>query len=165
MDISGDNNHVSYDKAIDYFIKQFPSDLAQMMAARDELAQRQGAISAVQDANKLRAEADVYAATSKATSDDVLVKAKADATDAKAKKAEADDLVKSLTNQRAELDAYVKAKEKELTTRENSASSREDVLVNAEAALKVAQDKLVSDQAEFDARIKAFQDKVNSLSV
>jgi len=113
MDISGDNNHVSYDKAIDYFTKQFPLDLAQMMAARDELAQRQGAISAVQDANRLRAEADVYAASSKATSDDVLATAKADADEAKAKKAESNDLLKSLTSQRAELDAYVKTKEKE----------------------------------------------------
>jgi len=165
MDISGDNNHVSYDKAIDYFTKQFPLDLAQMMAARDELAQRQGAISAVQDANRLRAEADVYAASSKATSDDVLATAKADADEAKAKKAESNDLLKSLTSQRAELDAYVKTKEKELTTRENSANSREDALIDAETALKVAQAKLVSDQAEFDARIKAFQDKVNSLSV
>ena len=47
MNISNDNPSVDY---VDYFTKQFPQDLAKMAALKDELAVRQGALSAAQDA-------------------------------------------------------------------------------------------------------------------
>ena len=47
MNISNDSPAVDYVK---YFTDQFPKDLAQMASLRDELAKRQGAMSAVQDA-------------------------------------------------------------------------------------------------------------------
>lgn len=47
MNILNDAPSVNY---VDYFTNQFPKDLAQMAALRDELAIRQGALSAAQDA-------------------------------------------------------------------------------------------------------------------
>jgi hypothetical protein len=165
MNISSDAGGIDSNNFLDYIAKQFPSDLAKMTAIRDELVQRQGALSAVEDANKLRADADSYAATCKIEADEALITAKTKAVEAKAKKAEADDLLSSLNSQRTEFDVYVKAKEKELKSRENSVVSREDTLLEIEENLKTAQSRLVLDQADFDARVKAFQDKVNSLSV
>jgi len=47
MNISGDTPGVNY---IEYFTKQMPLDLAAMAALRDELAVRQGALSAAEAA-------------------------------------------------------------------------------------------------------------------
>ena len=44
-------------KFIEYIINQFPGDLKSMIEARDEMAKRQGAMSAVEAANADRATA------------------------------------------------------------------------------------------------------------
>jgi len=165
MDISNGAGGIDSSSFFDYIAKDFSKDLAKMLALRDELAERQGALSAVQDANKLRADAEAYAATNKVEADEALAVAKATAVEAKAKKAELDELVNSLNSQTGEFDKFVKAKEKELKSRENSIVSREDTLLEIEENLKTAQTRLAVDQADFDARVKAFQDKVSSLSV
>jgi len=54
MNIANDSPSTDY---ITYFTQQLPKDLAAMAALRDELAKRQGALSAVEDANKMREEA------------------------------------------------------------------------------------------------------------
>jgi len=43
MNISSDTGGIDSSAFLDYIAKQFPSDLAQMVALRDELAKRQGA--------------------------------------------------------------------------------------------------------------------------
>ena len=47
MNVSNDNTAINY---IDYFTVQFPKDLAAMAQMRDELALRQGSITAAKDA-------------------------------------------------------------------------------------------------------------------
>ena len=47
MNISNDAPAMNY---VDYFTTQFPKDLAQMAVLRDELAIRQGALTAAEDA-------------------------------------------------------------------------------------------------------------------
>ena len=47
MNISNDAPAMNY---VDYFTNQFPKDLAQMAVLRDELATRQGALTAAEDA-------------------------------------------------------------------------------------------------------------------
>ena len=66
MDISNGSGGIDSSKLVDYFSKQFLKDLGEMAVLRDELAKRQGALSAVEDANKLRADAEAYAAGHKA---------------------------------------------------------------------------------------------------
>ena len=61
--VSNDTAAVNY---VDYFTKQLPKDLAAMAVLRDELAQRQGAMSAVEDANKLKEQATAALETAKA---------------------------------------------------------------------------------------------------
>ena len=51
MNVSNDSPTVNY---VDYFTKQFPKDLAEMATLRDELAKRQGALSAVEESLKDR---------------------------------------------------------------------------------------------------------------
>ena len=60
--VSNDTAAVNY---VDYFTKQLPKDLAAMAVLRDELAQRQGAMSAVEDANKLKEQAAAALETAK----------------------------------------------------------------------------------------------------
>ena len=62
MNITNDAAQTDY---ITYFTKQLPQDLAAMAALRDELALRQGALSAVEDSARLRAEAASLLAAAK----------------------------------------------------------------------------------------------------
>ena len=54
MQVSNDTPALNY---VEYFTKQLPVDLANMAMLRDELAVRQGALSAAQDAITDRAKA------------------------------------------------------------------------------------------------------------
>ena len=61
MNISNDNPSVD---PIEYITKQLPKDLVQLLQVRDELAVRQGALSAVEDAvaDRAKAKAEMEAA-------------------------------------------------------------------------------------------------------
>ena len=72
MDISNGSGGIDSNKFIDYFTKQLPLDLAQMATLRDELERRQGAMTAVDDANKAKLEADAILASAKAESEDLI---------------------------------------------------------------------------------------------
>lgn len=165
MDISNGSGGIDSSKLMDYFTKDFLKDLGKMAVLRDELAKRQGAMSAVEDAVKLRAEAETYAASKKAEIDGVLEEAKE--TNAKSKVQKAD-----LDAREADIDAKSKALNIANTSFENSVTAKKQSLANEETALlkaqnelKIAQGKLASDQATLDARVKAFQAKVASIAV
>ena len=89
MQVSNDTPSLNY---VEYFTKQLPIDLANMAMLRDELAVRQGALSAAKDAvvdrelakqelEKARAEVVAIQATAKT----MLDKARASLADASAK--------------------------------------------------------------------------------
>lgn len=169
MNISNDGSGgVDY---VTYFTKQFPKDLAAMATLRDELEARQGALTAVDDANQLRRDAETIKAkaiaeaeTSKTAADQYLA-------DAKAKNAEVNAKVSELTAQES---AFVRAKsdyesnravnEKSLAERIKVVAARETQLADREAALAKATEELRTQQDSLDARIKAFQAKVAALS-
>ena len=65
MNISGDTGSVDLLK----LVEDLPKNLAQMAALRDEIAKRQGAMSAVEDAAKAREDAAAYSAKVKADAD------------------------------------------------------------------------------------------------
>jgi chromosome segregation ATPase len=148
---------------IGYFTKQFLTDLGRMAELRDELAKRQGALSAVEATIKAKNAADVYALGKKVDADAILEKAK----DAKAT---AEALVAELKNNGAELEARIAVNDAELAQREKDVATREKkVQANATALdlrfgeLKAENDKLDAATAALDARIKAFQDSIKNI--
>lgn len=165
MDISNGSGGIDSSKLVDYFSKQFLKDLGEMAVLRDELAKRQGALSAVEDANKLRADAEAYAQSLKGETDINLAQAKEANAVAKA-------LQKSLDNREADLNAREGKLDKDTAELAKAVAAHKKGVADAEAslqatekALKIAQDKLAADQAALDARVKAFQDKVASINV
>lgn len=149
---------------VSYFTKQFPKDLAQMAALRDELEKRQGALTAVDDANKLRAEADAYAAKIKADVDGLLSDARAEARRVADASATIDAEAKSFREEVEATQKTLAAREKEVAAREKTVASRMTALDAKDVELQNQNAKLVSAQVEFDARVKAFQERVAALA-
>lgn len=81
MNVSNDAPPMDYLK---YFTEQLPQDLARMTALRDELAIRQGALSAVELTVKDRKAAEQELAAAKAEAADILADAKKVSDEAKA---------------------------------------------------------------------------------
>ena len=165
MDISNGNGGIDSKKLVDYFTKQFLKDLGEMAVLKAELEARQGALSAVEDANKLRADADAYAAAKKAEADDNLLAAKL-------KNAESDIRKINLDKSLASFEVTAKTVNAELDEREKALSGKLKSLVESETAAAKANEKAASllatleaDRATLDARVKAFQTKVAALNV
>ena len=165
MDISNGSGGIDSSKLMDYFTKDFLKDLGKMAVLRDELAKRQGAMSAVEDAANLRVEAEAYAASKKAEIDGALEEAKETNAKSKVQKADLDTREIALTTKAKELDVANANFEKSATAKKQSLANEEAALLKAQNELKLAQDKLASDQATLDARVKAFQAKVASIAV
>ncbi len=127
---------------VDYFTKQLPLDLARLAQLRDELALRQGAMNAVQDATKDR---DAAAA---------------DRSAAAAELASTRQEIAALAAQAQEFLASAKATEKSQNDRIGVLDERERRLEAQESALteRSRQHELMMDTArcELDARISAF---------
>ena len=165
MNISSDTGGIDSSAFLDYIAKQFPSDLAQMVTLRDELEKRQGAMIAVNAANNKVIEADAYAESTKAQADALLNDAKINNDASKDTKTALDAREKDLTEAEKQSSIDNAATAKALAVKEAALIAREDGLSQAQAALAEGQAKLVSDQNALDARIKALQDKVASISI
>jgi chromosome segregation ATPase len=150
---------------VKYFTTDFLKDLGTMAQLRDELEKRQGAMSAVEAAQRDREDAAAE-----------LTKAKADAAsileDAKKKKAAADEQVALLKvredNFEADAKAFIierAAKSAELTRMLKAAEDREKAQQDAQEILDAKEKQMADDSDALQARIKAFQDKVAAISV
>lgn len=162
MNITNDSAQTDY---ITYFTKQLPQDLAAMAALRDELALRQGALSAVADAAKMREEA---ARTLASTKDECATLK----TDTQAKNAEATAKKKLQDAREADLDAREVAAAKAAEDTQASLTSQALMLGKLEAALIAREGKLeeglavlAAGKADLDARVKLFQAKAAALAV
>lgn len=172
MDISNGSGGIDSSKFIDYFTKQLPLDLAQMATLRDELARRQGAMTAVDEANQAKAEANVLLASAKAESEDLVKQTSL-------QKQIADKLLIDLSAQQKAFDlkqinfdneidfqSVALAKRiKDADKKDRVLSDREILIKQKEANIALKEIELTQYQSELDLRIKAFQDKVSSLSV
>ena len=172
MDISNGSGGIDSSKFIDYFTKQLPLDLAQMATLRDELERRQGAMTAVDEANKAKADADALLASAKAEAEDLV-------TQASLQKQLADKLLAELNQQQKDLDLKqinfdndMDFQNAELNKRAKAADKRDAALVDREITVKqkekdnlAKQAELAQYQSELDVRIKAFQDKVAALNI
>lgn len=165
MDFSNGSGGIDSNKLMDYFTKQFLKDLGEMAVLRDELAKRQGALSAVEDANRIRAEADAYAQSRQGETDINLAQAKEANAVAKALQMSLDNREAALNVREGKLDKDTSELAKAVAAHKQAVADAEASLQATEKAVKQAQDKLAADQAALDARVKAFQDKVASINV
>jgi hypothetical protein len=165
MDLSNGSGGIDSGKLMDYFTKDFLKDLGQMAVLRDELVKRQGALSAVEDANKLRADADAYAQTRKAEADINLAQAK-EANDAsKDLKKALDARETDLNKRQGQYDKDFAALNKAVEAHKVAVNDAESSIALAQINLQARQDQIDADRVALDARIKAFQAKVASLEV
>jgi uncharacterized protein related to proFAR isomerase len=160
MNVSNDTPALNY---VEYFTKQLPVDLANMAALRDELAVRQGALSAAQDAIADRAKAAEELATAKSQADAMIASAKDKEDKAKAKTADLKAREDLLADSIKTFDEDSAKRETALFAREKTSDTREMHQQQTQNNLDVKEAKLLADQATLDARIKAFQDKVAAL--
>jgi len=165
MDLSNGSGGIDSSKLMEYFTKDFLTDLGKMAVLRDELEKRQGSMNAVNAANAKVAEADAYAQNKKTDADTLLSDAKSKVEEFKATKSALDAREKDLAAAETQAAADSAAKEKALATKEASLVKREEALAKAQAELKTAQDTLATDRVNLDARIKALQDKVASINI
>jgi chromosome segregation ATPase len=166
MNVFNDNAPIDY---VDYFTNQLPKDLAAMAKLRDELAKRQGAMTAVDDANRLRTEAQAVLADARAQAANLVNTAKAEYDGKMGELAAAqkklDDTLKTLAKREKDFDNNYNVKTAELTKREAQLTALQTNLDAQEADLVAREAKVKSDRIALDARIKAFQDKVAALAV
>lgn len=169
MDIANDaSGKTDY---LDYILNQVPKDLAALATLRDELARRQGALTAVDDANQLRADAEkirklAESELANAKTEAATILDEARAAEAKAKTATTAAKAREDAVNKAEiaLDEAAKAEAKNLDAREAACASKEAYLLKLDASLNDRADKLANDETSLAARVKALQDKVASLS-
>ena len=161
MNITNDGAQTDY---ITYFTKQLPQDLANMAALRDELALRQGALSAVEDSTKMREEA---ARTLASTKDECATLK----TDTQAKNAEANAKKTRQDIRETDLNAREAAATKSAEDTQASLTSQALMLGKLEAALIAREGKLeeglvalAAGKADLDARVKLFQAKAAALT-
>ena len=162
MNISNDTPGTDY---LTYFTTQMPKDLAAMAALRDELAVRQGALSATEDTVKLKADSAAALESANAEAAALRAEAKVYILEANAQKVAADTREKDLNDRDDKASAQFAAREKALSVKETQVQSQMDALDAKDARLFADQAQLESDRAALDARVKAFQDKVASINV
>ena len=164
MNVFDTNGSMDSAKFLEYIVNQFPGDLKSMVEARDELAKRQGAMSAVEAANADReaAKAELAAAKkeSKAWMADATVKH--DAATAKAKNLDERELAFNIRC--ADMEAAYKSNFDALVVREGRVSVNETSLAAFQVMLETRAAKLDADRMALEDRVKAFQDKVAALS-
>lgn len=160
MNVSNDTPSMNY---VEYFTKQLPIDLANMAALRDELAVRQGALSAAQDAvtDRATAAAELTAARSQAA--DLVAVAKDREEKSKAKAAELTARESAVTDSIKAFDAASAERNIALGLREKASDTREARQQRIQADLDAKAAQLSADQTALDARVQAFQDKVAAL--
>jgi hypothetical protein len=161
MDVVHDNQPLD---VVKYITTQLSQDLLNLIAVRDELAKRQGAMSAVEDANNLRTAAAAALESAKADSAEMLALASKESAMAKlkssalnARELELNARETAFDNASAQIVNNQDLTARSLESREISATERETQLEAAEAALASAQKTLA-------ARVAVFQEKVAALT-
>jgi len=164
MELFDATGAVDFNQFVTYIAKTFPNELKTMIQTRDELAQRQGALSAVADALADRQAAAKELADAKAQAAELIAAAVA-------RDAESNALAALTAESKDSIDAYVQVSLTDLDAREAAADARDAALNAREANLNakdasVQERKLLLDASEQNlaVRLKSFQDKVAALS-
>lgn len=165
MNVFNDSGQIDSEKFLDYAARQLSSDVANLIKVRDEMALRQGALTAVQDAAKLRSDAQVELASAKDAASAMRAEAQRQLHDAKLLKEELAANLQAYDKQAETFNRDSTAKWAELAAREKVVAMKEADLVSREEDLRFAADKLRAEREQLNAKIKSFQDKVASLGI
>ena len=165
MNVQGDTGTVDSAKFLGYIVNQFPGDLKSMIEARNELAKRQGAMSAVEAAVADRAAASAELKAAKAEAKDLLADAKDKNAVATAKGKDLDAREKAFNAGCADKEAALQSQANAVVERERQVSANETAQAAIKQKLEERSAQLDADRAVLDSRVKAFQDKVAALSV
>lgn len=165
MNVFGDSGQIDSEKFLDYVARQLSADVANLIKVRDEMALRQGALTAVQDAAKLRADAQADLVAAKESAATMIAEAQRKLHDAKLLQDELTANLQAYDQQAEQFKRDSTAKWSELAAREKAVTMKEADVASREENLRFAQDDLQAERARLDARIKAFQDKVAALSI
>jgi ElaB/YqjD/DUF883 family membrane-anchored ribosome-binding protein len=165
MNVHGDTGGLDSAKFLEYIVNQFPGDLKSMVEARDELAKRQGAMSAVEAANADRAAASAALEAAKAEAKELLADAKSKSAAATAKAKDWGVREDAFNLRCEEMEATFRTNSDALAVRESRVSANETALAAFQTMLDTRAAKLDEDRIALDDRVKAFQDKVAALSV
>ena len=161
MNVSNDTPPMDY---VNYFTKQLPIDLANMTSLRDELALRQGAISAVQDAANDRAAAKAELDAARVSAADLLANVDQHRGTVQAA---SDKLAADTAAFNADRDSFNSDKavaEADLAKRIASSEARATDLDVLGSKLDARSAQLDKDTQALEARVKSFQEKVAGLS-
>ena len=165
MDVYDSTGSIDSNKFLEYIATTFPGELKALLDAKVELAKRQGALTAVNEALADRAAAAKELAAAREQAKTLL-------DDAKAKNAKSTAKAAELNSREADLKAQETAASGLLAIREKEVASREETLAIREASVNALSIQNMERQAQLDAadaalaaRIKAFQEKVAALSV
>jgi len=164
MQVFSDAGVIDSAKFLDYITTQLSSDVATLVKTRDELAKRQGALTAVNEAVADRQAAAKELAAAKE-------QAKALLDDAKAKNAKSTAKAADLAAQENKLNALEQTKTEAFNALEKDIQNREQILATRESQVAAQANRnderaaqLNATEAALAARVKAFQDKVAALS-
>jgi len=164
MQVFSDAGVIDSAKFLDYITTQLSSDVATLVKTRDELAKRQGALTAVNEAV-----ADRQAAAKELA--DAKEQAKALLDDAKTRHSRSAAKVADLVAREEKLAALEKSTTDALNAREKDIQNREQILATRESQAVAQANRNNERAAQLDAaeaalaaRVKAFQDKVAALS-
>jgi hypothetical protein len=164
MDFHGDGGSMNHTNLIEYIQKQLPADLTNLVNLQKELAERQGAMSAVQNALADRETAAQELATAKEQAAALVAAAKDKNDKAKIKLDELTAREAELADQVKTFNASSVSRETALAVRESTSDTRELQQRENQARLDAVQAKLTADQALLDSRVKDFQAKVAALT-
>ena len=164
MNVFGDGGSMDSGKFLEYVATQLASDVATLVKTRDELAKRQGALTAVDEANKMKAKAQTALAKSQSQADAILADAKVEFDKALAAKAEQDERKVELDNRERAFNQQYSAQSAEMTQRLAELKTREQAVADMESLYSAQLADLQVERMALEARIKAFQEKVAALS-
>ena len=142
---------------VDYYTKQLPLELARLTELRDELRTRQGALAAVEEAQKDREAAGMELATARSQAAEILADAKAADGKVKARAAALDERDAASARAAAEADQALLARETAAASRERAVKLRETAAAAKDQSLAEAAAKLDAERDAFNAKVAAFQ--------
>jgi len=148
---------------VEYYTKKLPLELVRLTELRDELRKRQGALTAVEEAQKDRKAAEMELAAAKSQAAEMLANAKAAEGKVKAKAAALDE--RDATSARAVAEANqaflergtaLASREREVLLREAQAAIKDQSLAEVAA-------KLDEERNAFNAKVAAFQSMASQM--
>lgn len=148
-----------------FLIEQTPAYIANLVALRDELAKRQGALTAVEATATLRREAELALEAAREQAEQLLTDAGAKL--AKAKKAETDVKARerNLDAERVAFETQSAAAQKAIAEKMQANTAKADELAALEVKLAMRASELATAETELADRTRALQAKVAALAL